>query len=39
MIEYSAAALAEQAEDIVALATVEGLDAHGRSVTIRAGDK
>ncbi|MCC6994437.1 MAG: histidinol dehydrogenase [Deltaproteobacteria bacterium] len=39
VIEYSAAALAEQAEDIVALATVEGLDAHGRSVTIRAGDK
>jgi histidinol dehydrogenase len=35
IIEYDAAALAAQSDDITALAAVEGLDAHGRAVTIR----
>ena len=35
IIEYDAAALAAQSDDITALTAVEGLDAHGRSVTIR----
>jgi len=34
-IQYDAAAVARQAEDIVALASVEDLDGHGRSVAIR----
>jgi histidinol dehydrogenase len=34
-IEYDAAAVARQAEDIVALAEVEGLSGHGRSVASR----
>jgi len=34
-IEYDAAAVARQAEDIVALAEVEGLSGHGRSVAAR----
>jgi histidinol dehydrogenase len=36
-IEYSAAALTDQVDDIVRLAAVEGLDGHGRAVAIRAG--
>jgi histidinol dehydrogenase len=36
-IEYDAAAVARQADDIVALAGVEGLDGHGRSVAFRKG--
>jgi histidinol dehydrogenase len=36
-IEYDAAALAQQGDDIVALAEVEGLAGHGRSVSIRTG--
>jgi len=36
-IEYDAAALVQQADDIVALAEVEGLVGHGRSVSIRTG--
>jgi len=36
-IEYDAAALARQGDDIVALAEVEGLAGHGRSVSIRTG--
>jgi histidinol dehydrogenase len=35
IIEYDAAALEAQTEHITALTAVEGLDAHGRSVTIR----
>jgi histidinol dehydrogenase len=35
IIEYDAAALAAQTEDITALTAVEQLDAHGRSITIR----
>ena len=35
IIEYDAAALAAQTDDITALTAVEGLDAHGRAVTIR----
>jgi histidinol dehydrogenase len=35
IIEYDAAALARQSDDITALTAVEGLDAHGRAVTIR----
>ena len=35
IIEYDATALAAQTDDITALTAVEGLDAHGRSVTIR----
>ncbi|HEY5089189.1 MAG TPA: histidinol dehydrogenase [Polyangia bacterium] len=35
IIEYDAAALAGQSDDITALTAVEGLDAHGRAVTIR----
>jgi histidinol dehydrogenase len=35
IIEYDAPALAAQSDDITALTAVEGLDAHGRSVTIR----
>jgi histidinol dehydrogenase len=35
IIEYDAAALAAQSDDITALTAVEGLDAHGRAVTIR----
>lgn len=35
IIEYSAEALAAQSDDIVRLTAVEGLDAHGRAVTIR----
>jgi histidinol dehydrogenase len=34
-IEYDAAAVARQADDIVALAEVEGLSGHGRSVASR----
>ncbi len=34
-IEYTAAAVARQADDIVALAEVEGLSGHGRSVSAR----
>ena len=34
-IEYSAGALAAQSDDIERLTAVEGLDAHGRAVTIR----
>jgi histidinol dehydrogenase len=34
-IEYEASALSDQAEDIAALAEVEGLLGHGRSVSIR----
>jgi histidinol dehydrogenase len=37
-IEYDAAAVARQADDIVALAEVEGLEGHGRSVAIRKGN-
>ena len=36
-IEYDADALARQGDDIVALAEVEGLVGHGRSVSIRTG--
>lgn len=36
-IEYTREALAAQADAIVALARVEGLDAHGRSITVRVG--
>lgn len=35
MIEYSAQALAAQAPHIIALTEAEGLDAHGRAVTVR----
>ena len=35
IIEYDGAALAGQADDIERIATVEGLDAHARAVTIR----
>jgi len=35
LIEYSAEQLAGDADDIVRLAEVEGLDAHARSVRIR----
>ncbi len=35
IIEYDAAALRAQTADITALTEVEGLDAHGRAVTIR----
>src|ERR1700690_1839418 len=35
IIEYDAAALAGQSDDITTLTAVEGLDAHGRAVTIR----
>jgi histidinol dehydrogenase len=35
LIEYDAAALAAQSDDIERLTAVEGLDAHGRAVTIR----
>lgn len=35
-IEYDAAALTQQADDIATLAEVEGLSGHARSVTIRA---
>jgi histidinol dehydrogenase len=35
ILEYSRETLAAQVEEIVALATVEGLDAHGRSAAIR----
>jgi histidinol dehydrogenase len=35
IIEYDAGALARQSDDITALTAVEGLDAHGRAVTIR----
>jgi histidinol dehydrogenase len=35
IIEYGAAALDAQTDDITALTAVEGLDAHGRAVTIR----
>jgi histidinol dehydrogenase len=35
IIEYSAEALAGQSDDIARLTAVEGLDAHGRAVTIR----
>jgi histidinol dehydrogenase len=35
VIEYDAAALAAQSDDIERLTSVEGLDAHGRAVTIR----
>ena len=35
IIEYDASALAAQTDHITALTAVEGLDAHGRSVTIR----
>jgi histidinol dehydrogenase len=38
-IEYDADALARQGDDIVALAEVEGLVGHARSVSIRAGSK
>jgi histidinol dehydrogenase len=37
-IEYDAAAVARQADDIVALANVEGLEGHGRSVAYRKGN-
>jgi histidinol dehydrogenase len=37
LIEYGEVAAAAHAADIAALAAVEGLDAHGRSATIRAG--
>jgi histidinol dehydrogenase len=35
IIEYDAAALSGQSDDITALTAVEGLDAHGRAVRIR----
>jgi len=35
LLEFSSTALAAHAEDIVALAAVEGLDAHGRAVSRR----
>ena len=38
-IEYDASALARQGDDIVALAEVEGLVGHGRSVSIRTDHK
>jgi histidinol dehydrogenase len=38
-IEYSRGALVAQAAAITALAAVEGLDAHGRSVSIRLADE
>ena len=38
-IEYDADALARQGDDIVALAEVEGLAAHARSVSIRTGGR
>jgi histidinol dehydrogenase len=38
-IEYDADALARQGDDIVALAEVEGLAGHGRSVSIRTGGR
>ena len=37
VLELSPAALARHAEDIISLATVEGLDAHGRAVSRRVG--
>ncbi len=37
VIEYSAAALAAQADAIIALAEAEGLEAHGRAVSVRLG--
>jgi len=39
LLEYTPEALAGQAEDIVALATVEGLDAHARAVQFRIDKK
>jgi histidinol dehydrogenase len=39
LLEYTADALAGHAEDIVALATVEGLDAHARAVQFRVDNK
>jgi histidinol dehydrogenase len=39
LLRYSAEALARQADAIVTLAGVEGLDGHGRAVTARVGDK
>jgi histidinol dehydrogenase len=39
LIEYAPATLAAQADDIVRLARVEGLDAHGRAVRIRLTDE
>ena len=39
IIEYTPATLAAQAADIVALAEVEGLVGHGRSITVRMSDK
>ena len=40
IIEYDAAALAALADDIERLTTVEGLEGHGRAVTIRTrGDR
>jgi histidinol dehydrogenase len=36
LIEYTAQALADQAADIAQLAAVEGLDGHGRAVSVRA---
>jgi histidinol dehydrogenase len=38
IIEYSADSLRAQADDIMQIAAVEGLDAHGRSVAIRVED-
>jgi histidinol dehydrogenase len=38
IIEYDAAALKRQTDDIVRIAGVEGLDAHARAVTIRTRD-
>ena len=35
VLEYSAEALAAQADDIIRLAEAEGLTAHARSVAIR----
>ena len=37
MIAYTEAALLAQSDDIVRLAEVEGLHAHGRAVTLRTG--
>jgi histidinol dehydrogenase len=39
ILEYSTAALRAQAGDIVRLANVEGLQAHGRAVALRLTDK
>jgi histidinol dehydrogenase len=39
VIEYEPQALARQADDIISLAEVEGLEAHARAVSLRVGGR